>query len=736
MLTLLNHISVNFLRITAACLVVGLTGSGLFGQKVLVLTDADVGQEVATGHHFTGDGEVLKVSLKHRISHMKPMEVVLKKEDQYGKGAFKFSQTFPMTLSAGKTADLSLTVDYGKAIQESNSVDLWMYPVGNNDPASAITVSLKVTAEGKLMFWSEVEKRYTTALPVLEFRGSGQKLIELTWNGKGSGEVEYVQNHKGRRAFSLVPNTSGAAPLYTGSSIDLNKGGNSYFVRYNSQGRRQYTIDEASIIFREVKTNGQQITVDVAGRGGSGRSFFASAKEMIKNSASGNYRPPANTGNTGNRNNANTGNTGNSANPNAGASIGNKGTTVRSEIPINNLPRENRNGSGNGNGAKKPVPRPIQPKVAAQITDPVLAKQRLQNFFDNNRQENFLGAEQVKFTNVEGYLQAKVPFGIDSLQNVPDIGIDAVSIAAIVESDTIELDRVDVDLDSMLLKVQIPSEAEPALTSADSFQLHVEFLPEYMAGNNPVYIDDDRNQVFTGSTIAKIDDDSHWWMWLWIAVGAFVLLFFVLGRLWIRRPVTSFRYLRESRYQRERHQRNEADSEEDIETVHLDLSRHETDLIQLSFRVPAASAEGATHKTRDLQTTVTPPARRGLKAFFSFFYGIFGVKKAPRFNAVYYSLRVEMVKGGIPQHLRLKDDQGLLLLGTSLTGNVLATDHQDFRFTKRPFTFSIFLDPAEILDYSGAMRTVSIPFKVVEEPFEGYVVSRDLKLNLEIAPKY
>ena len=57
----------------------------------------------------------------------------------------------------------------------------------------------------------------------------------------------------------------------------------------------------------------------------------------------------------------------------------------------------------------------------------------------------------------------------------------------------------------------------------------------------------------------------------------------MIGFLIARQPITTFRYLREARYQRERHKTNSDRQRVDVETVHIDLARHDTDLIQLSF---------------------------------------------------------------------------------------------------------------------------------------------------------
>ena len=292
--------------------------------------------------------------------------------------------------------------------------------------------------------------------------------------------------------------------------------------------------------------------------------------------------------------------------------------------------------------------------------------------------------------------------------------------------------------DSLLLRIILPEEADEVIYKGDSFHVRVGFLPEYLAGNQPVYLPDQK-AVFMGDTIGRIVSVSRFWLYFWLITILVIGLFFLIGWLWIRRPISTFRYLRESRYQRDRYIGRDEDYQIDIETVHIDLNRRETDLIQLAFNLSADSGvtgpKDATGKVKSLEANVTAPKNNAFKRFFLWFFGIFGRSKEPRFRSIYYSLRIEPIKGNIPQALRLKDESGILLLGSTLTGNVLATDHQDFRFSQRPFYYRVYVDPAEILDYTGTMRTVTIPFRVIEEPFEGYVMTREFRLNLEIHNK-
>lgn len=789
-----------------ALLVFILLAGGLPAQKLVVLTDADLKNEVAKAYRFSYENNSATFKLKHRFSRLGEMTVALASADQLKNRNFNLKESLPAKLAPNEILELNVSADYSKSIRLPVNLDLVVYPSGDQSAAErGVRVKLILSAAGRPMFWNERARTYSASLPPYEFVGSGSKMIELTWNGGGSGKAVYSKMNDDRNAFALVPNIPGAAPVEPGSLIPLGSGGRSYFVRYDRTGQSSGSGHQASMAFVET-ASGKSLKVEMLGTYPGGKNLFA----MLRNKATGS----GNQVGESNANNSGSGTTGNddpggtnnikdiadafaSRTP-GGSNDSASGLPPQASRPWATLeeaekaaksatwpaPSTYRDPSTNSgittpgrtapggpsaptNAATRPATRPVTstpgapPRPAAEpgkVYTLDEAQAMLQGIYDRRHKNNLFIVDETSFREDEEDNRYKTSMFIqlDSLQEDPNLNIDIHWVKAVTGGDSLDIPMTNVsyDADSSLLNVILPADMMTAVRKQDSFLLLAGFMPEYMAGNTPVNLLDQK-QMFVGSTIAKVDYHSNWLLWLWILIGAVVVLFFVLGWLWVRQPIKSFRYLRESRYQRDRYRASTEGEKMATETVYVDLSRHDTDLIQLSFTErdggmgavqagPPAAGNGSegiavapqVRKFQELNATVTAPHRRGLRRFFIWFFGLFGMSKEPRFRSVYYSLRIENIPGAIPQHLRLKDESGLLLIGTSLTGNVLATDHQDFRFTKRPFGFRLYLDPAEILDYGGAMRSVSVPFRVIEEPFEGYVITRDFSLEMEIASKY
>lgn len=704
--------------------------TGVQAQKVIILTDADLGKEIASSYKFTESANSLTLTLKHRLGAVGPIEIQSAKAGQFD-GPFQLSQGLPLTLLPGESRDITVTANYGRSIKEASEILLNLVPAGDKDTKRAISLKLSVSAEGRLMFWDEKNKKYVSSLGTLAFDGAGERLIEIAWNGGTPGAVTFDSEGDARGGFKVLPNASGAKPLAKGASIPMGKGGVSFFIKYDGLAKRNAPADLAKISFKD--GSGKMVTVDLFGTYKGGSKAVAGT-----NPSNPNYTPPGAVGTMAFGQN---GKAIQSTDPNAAI-------THSSGIPGVN-PKYGVIGStagtpgASGTPAAKPAPNPIAaaPRLpGGSISDPILAKYHLGAFFAKRRENNLITNPEVLFNRVEGRLTTRFKIVLDSLEADKSMNISPVWVSAISGDDSIAIPmtNVEFDQDSLLLTVILPEDAEEVAYKEDSFHMRVGFLPEYMAGNQPVYLDD-QNSVFQGETIGRIVSVSRFWLIFWLSVVLVIGLFFFLGWLWIRRPISTFRYLRESRYQRDRYIGRDEENQIDIETVHIDLSRRETDLIQLAFNLNVDSGvtgpRDAAGKVKSLEANITAPKNNAFKRFFLWFFGIFGRSKEPRFRSIYYSLRIEPVRGSIPQALRLKDESGILLLGSTLTGNVLATDHQDFRFSQRPFYYRIYVDPAEILDYSGTMRTVTIPFRVIEEPFEGYVMTRDFRLNLEIHNK-
>lgn len=765
--------------------------------KSIVLIDADIGRTIESIHEFSYDQPSFTFTLKHRMTHNLPMEINLLRSERFNKGPYSLEQELPAIINPGEAVNLTFNVDYARSIRDRSTITFLISPVGDADPTTrGITFHVEMSAKGMMMFWDNRANKYSTTLPNFSFGSPGDQLVEITWNGNGDGKASFAIDNNSRDAYKLISNTSAGTPIPIGSEIKLGKGGKSFFVRYAPPGGRR-TSDVGTLIFTDLNSKSgssggvKTILVSLDAKGNRGTSAFLAGNNTggvgTTNILSGNSTTVIsgsnNSGNTGNpdnndagsvgavamggvgngsrtpKNNGNTGNTGNtSGNGNPNASVGNSGNSgFGTGRPVggtngsgNAGDRNNSGNNGNGSsGGLVPDGGGIEPGSGEALTlvepdraivDPATAMERLEAIYENRSGYDHIIIPRVTFKkdpngNEPDKFTASIPIALDTLLGDKNFKFTPHHVAAINSRDSVELQVLFFDEDSLKLRIGIHPDDEALVAYEDSFNIQVGLTPYYLAGDQPVYLED-QNKVLTGGSIGKMFSKSNWLMWLLIGIGAFIFLFFFFGRMWVRQAVKSFRYLREAKYQRMRRVRQESMDQYTTETIYIDLARHNTDLIQLNFLERDPDNPDGIIKKKVLEATVPTPNRTGLRRFFVWFYGIFGMDKEPRFNSVYYSFRIEPQKGGIPQHLRLKDDKGLLLLGTTMTQKVLATDHQDVRFTERPFNYSIYLDPTEILDYTGSMRSVSIMFRVMEEPFEGYLTTRDFKLDLELAPKY
>lgn len=747
------------LRLALGVLCGLLLGGTALAQKTIILIDGDAGRTISTVHEFSFDKPTYTFTLKNRTTHGLAMKVELLRSDKFNEGPYSLKESLPLTIPATGTGTLTFNVDYGRSIRDKSSVTLLIYPEGDTDKRKrGITLDISMSAQGKVMFWDDRTNRYLSTLPV------NHPFIQLAWNGTGTGSARFFSANDARGAFFLTLNKTGAAPIPANTVIPLrNKASKVYTVSYSPPYGRWNAGDYAQLIFQDAADANSAIAITVNSKGRSASTTFADLNAgNVSAGLAGNpggvvnpggfndpggngaYGNPGGTGNPGAGvgNPGGTGVPGGSGDPGGGTTYANgnpyNGGTAGGPNPGSGVGNPGSNGTAPGVGFDPGVDGGVSGGGERPIYDAETAAAILNAIFENRKTENHVRVNKTDFVKDENSTYpdkfvTKLPLQLDTLGNDPNFGIKPRHAAVVTDEDSIELQILAFNPDSSRMVLGVHPEDEDRILDMDSFRLSIGLTPYYLAGDAEVYLED-QSQVLTAETIAEVKRESRLWLWILILVLLFLALFFLIGRLWIRRPIYSFRYLREARYQRERFKKQqEEDYTIPTETIYVDLNRHEEDLIQLNFLTRAGEeSDDAVIKAKELSATVPSPHRKGLRQFFIWFYGLFGVDKEPRFNAVYYSFRIEPQKGGIPQHLRLKDSEGLLLLGTSLTNNVLATDHQDFRFRKRPFSYSIFLDPTEILDYSGSMRTVSLLFRIIEEPFEGYISTRDFKVDLEI----
>ena len=487
-------------------MLVGLVFPVLKAQKTIVLTDADIGRTIESIHEFNYDEPTFTFKLKHRMSHGLPVEVKLLRSEKFKKGPYSLAGEVPMVLQPGEAADLTFNVDYGRSIRDRSKITFLITPQGDADPMTrGVQFYVELTAKGMMMFWDNRANRYSTTLPNLSFGSPGDKLVEISWNGNGEGKGSFAINNNSRDAYKLISNTKEGTPIPIGSEFRLGKGGKSFFVRYSPPGGRR-TSDVGTLVFNDLGSNGggaSSISVSLDAKGSTGSTAFLagnntggvgttsifsgnSSSTINSGNTSGNtsgsgYKPSGgvgpksdgnSSGNSGTNNNS--GNNGNTSGNNASSSSNNSGNgngfgTGR---------RPNRNvtaGTGNNNGGLVPESSGIEPESGSDpagllgddrpIVDAATALERLRAIYENRSGYDHIIIPKITFKkdpdgNEPDKFTAYIPIALDTLLGDKNFKFTPHHVAAVTKKDSVELQILTFDEDSLRLRVGIHPDDE------------------------------------------------------------------------------------------------------------------------------------------------------------------------------------------------------------------------------------------------------------------------------------
>jgi hypothetical protein len=253
----------------------------------------------------------------------------------------------------------------------------------------------------------------------------------------------------------------------------------------------------------------------------------------------------------------------------------------------------------------------------------------------------------------------------------------------------------------------------------DTLPLVMRYVPYYITADKDTFVPEEDDYRMRTEAPAIVYSPPKTLLYILIGLGVLLLLFLFLLRRKLAKPIPELGYLKELQYQK---YRSGADSKSRIEAevIEVDLNRQDLDLVQLQF--PGMILKG----------TVQPPEEGRFRKILKF---IFFVPRRPRFRAFYYSFRIDPIYERLPEELVLKDEEGLFLLETDMTKEILATDHQDFILTDADINYQIFLDTTEIIGFNGPAKIVKIQFTLTEEPFEGYSKYHQFVVPVKITPK-
>lgn len=163
-----------------------------------------------------------------------------------------------------------------------------------------------------------------------------------------------------------------------------------------------------------------------------------------------------------------------------------------------------------------------------------------------------------------------------------------------------------------------------------------------------------------------------------------------------------------------------------LDRISLDLAKRDT-----SLRYICIKSEGETKTLRVVTSIPCPPIGRCHKIMKTL-RKPFTSKPMALVDLKFYSLRVEIDPKYMQGRVRYRDLSGLIMIRSALTGNLAATDLHDFRLDGLTFSYSLLLDPSEIISVEGNERdqSVEVSFEIHEEAYPGVITKIEYRLPI------
>lgn len=244
-----------------------------------------------------------------------------------------------------------------------------------------------------------------------------------------------------------------------------------------------------------------------------------------------------------------------------------------------------------------------------------------------------------------------------------------------------------------------------------------------------------------GAGIRPAPQHSAGWMVLgmWALMGV-VIVALVAACTWVGhvlRPIRSLDYLRKSSNQAARYSRTNMLSSAQGPILSQKFSMREfgqADLLEVYFDPEGFESLFLPNRSDEkypslIKSYVPLPKPSTARQFIYKYAGRILGRTYPRLEASYFSLRIEIDSVDLPRGIKIKNLDDFLLIMTSETRGVASNDHQDFRVRKPQFSYRILIDSSEIEGGYNGKLTITLPFQVIEEPIEGYVMPRKFLLR-------
>ncbi|MCB9233220.1 MAG: hypothetical protein H6581_16305 [Bacteroidia bacterium] len=707
-------------------------GAGHLQAQRLFLTNSHLGKSQTVNYNFNGSSSTYTYEIRNLLNGEGRIKVERVGAAPEG-GGVRLEENLPMSIQNGETKNLNFAVSYGEAKDQEVKFSLRIIPEGltkseAQNPANQYLIDFVFTARPRILFWDANAKHYVTQLPAIRLdyaRRNKEQIVEIRRHGSNEDvELMYSIEGSGKKAFSVYSNEINSKKLAPGKPFRLHEGLVSLVIRYSPIGSPSGEINPARVTVYEKDAPESAVIVDLEGVANGAR--VGETDYAVTQKAPPVKEPEITAPNVDPK----------LLVPDIEAvtvvetpkdTSGNKTENENKKVVEDDFYGETGNRDENGEMVKLTKDEEIE------LLLDYLRYDTLRISVDTIDFKPHFGAKYWKFFGKQAALielsnevLTERNQYIGKLENVR-FHPDRMYLYSGYDTILYGKKYYDFDPESGRLVLAIAADSTIDDTIRKNFNIGIHLKPVYKQGNRYLTLDSlvvPWRPVVSFSGVKKpFNKTPIYW-----TIGILIFLS-ILGliRWLLTRAITKLSYLKEPQYLRHRSSRaGEIDRSIRVANeIEIDLNKGEHRLIQLKWPevvLPLLTAE------------VPTPEESG---FIRFLKKILFVKGF-NFQAFYYSLRIEPIEEKLPSKLGLRDHDGLLLLETELTGDILATDHQDFLLTKNRFKMNIYIDPEEILAiHEAGTRTsdstsLQIPFRIYEEPFWGFTRVEEFVVPLRI----
>lgn len=647
------------------------------------------GGETAFKHRFKTNVRDFTFEIANTLPAEASLELRLVSGDDIEKSGYTILEEFPIRVNPSGNKTLHFSANYNRWIKEETRIYIDVYkvpsPVIGGEKKKIHRLAFTFSAEGKLQFYNPRYMKLSGWLPPVELstrsEDSREKIIEFRRIGSEAVTVRLQINSDFRSAFKLFTNEKQSRQLFNGDTITVAGGGKSLIIQYHPPKTGEIAwMDTAAVTITSVNNSANRLVLELKGSAGEGQIVnIETPPEFDPNKVK--YGEPA---------------------------------PIPIKFDSSNNPYHIYNMSMTDSLARvKFILDSLRWDSIRRIAIP-----KIQDFMARYRMVDFVHDSVLAiFRQDSGVYSSKIPLEFQKIEK-GRMGLVPGRMILNPGEKQIQLKVNEYFYDTLGGHIILSMPDTLSVTLRDTLPLVMRFVPYYVTEDKDTFFPIEEEYRMKTETPAAVFPAPNTLLYILIGLGIVLLVILFLIRRRLGRPVTDLSYLKDLQYQA---LRSAGDSKSRIEcsAIEVDLNKH-LDLVQLEF--PGML----------LKATVPPPEQSRFRRIMRM---IFLLPRKQRFRAYYFSLRVDPVYDRLPDELELKDEEGLFLLESDMTQEILATDHQDFILTDEEINYILYLDASEILYFDGPAKIIKIQFSVTEEPFEGYTKYTHYIVPIKITPK-